>query len=171
MRKFLFVVIFLCGLCSVQGQQNTPLLNQKNEQAEKKILDKMAKTKNVETVYLSKALLKLANMIPESDLGNLKLKDLSSKLSELAIFSSTQKKSSKNLRKDVEKILKTIHYQTIGSVKKDATEIAIYNRVLINNESVVMIVMEHKNPLGVQVIRLKGAFSWEDLEKITQSIK
>lgn len=130
-------------------------------QAQDIMFDKFSNDRNISTVYVSKALLK---MMPEMDMGGANVKGLANKLEQIEIYSSENKDAVKMMKLETESMKTNKAYEVLMSVKDGDENVVFYAQKDRDNfKDLIMLVTE---PNEFTIIRIVGNFTAEDIQKV-----
>lgn len=130
--------------------------------AQSDFFDKMAGSRNVNSVYISKAMLSMA---PNIHLGGANIKDIANKLEQLDIYTSESKESSAMMKKDIEVLARNKTYELLMNLKDGMQTITFY--ALKNKDKFRELIMVTKETDQCVIIRMVGDFTMADIQKVT----
>lgn len=153
--KYIIIVLFLItGIASIQAQSNA-------------FFEKLENEDKVTVVYISKAMLRFA---PKMDVGKANIGNLINKLEQMEIYSTEDATLAKRMKIDADKYIKNNTYEVLMKVKdgKDNIDFLISKNNGSKNQvrEFVMLIFEEKEST---IIRILGAFTADDIQKIVDS--
>ena len=147
--KGLFIVVtLLMSAVSVQAQGN--------------LFEKLANNKNVNSVYISTAMLSMA---PNMDLGKANIKDIVNKLEQLEIYSSESRETSNMMKKELDTFARNRTYELLMNVKDAKSTITFY--ALKNKDKFKELIMVTSETDQCFIVRMVGDFTMADIQKVT----
>lgn len=130
--------------------------------AQSDFFDKMGNNRNVNSVYISKAML---SMTPNINMGGANIKDIANKLEQLEIYTSESKEASTMMKKDIEILARNKTYELLMNLKDGMHTITFY--ALKNKDKFKELIMVTKEIDQCIVIRMVGDFTMADIQKVT----
>lgn len=132
-------------------------------------LDKLADYEDITQVTITKALLQMAPAMTGSvDMNGVNIKDITSKLDQLDIFTSNKDSIRQIMRKEVTTFVKNNKsYEVLMKVKDGGDHVTFYAQK--DNEFIKTLIMFVDEPTECVIIRLIGKFTTKDIQKITDS--
>ena len=148
-RTLIFALIMLLGTFAANAQV--------------KSLEKYADMKNVTYVYISKAMLGMAQKATTPSVPGM---EVMPKLSGIQIISSENKTTSSKMKADVADIIKKEKYEVLMQVDDDGEKVRIYHHEGKTQSAIIMIT-EADHELGI--IAFSGKFSLNDVKGMIDS--
>lgn len=130
--------------------------------AQSDFFDKMGMNQDVNSVYISKAML---SMTPNIAMGGANVKDIANKLEQLEIYSSESKEASIMMKKDIEVLARNKTYELLMNLKDGMQTITFY--ALKNKDKFRELIMVTKEMDQCVIIRMVGDFTMADIQKVT----
>lgn len=136
--------------------------------AQNKIFDDIEKTKDVQSIHVSKSLL---SMISEMDTGNtdIALSHLADKLKQIDVYTSQSADAAKFMKTQANKFANDKSYETFMSVKNQSQSIIFYGKK--EGETFKELIMAIEEQSGYKIMRFIGEFTAKDIQKVTKSDK
>ena len=133
--------------------------------AQVKAFEKYADTKNVNYVFISKFMLRMAGASSAPSVPGVNTKSLMNKLNGIQIIASENKNAIARLKADAQAIVKQGKYELLMQVDEDDQKVRIYHLEGKQQSAVVMMADEDDE---FTVIVFSGTFTLEDVMKMTE---
>lgn len=127
----------------------------------------LSNNKDISTVYVSKALLKLAGGM-DIDMGGVDIKSLINKLDGVEIYTSEKDSGIKEIDAMSQKVSVSKDYELLMKVNEDGDDVTFYIKQ-DSKEIITDFIMFAKESSEATIIRITGAFTMEDIQKIVNS--
>lgn len=151
-----FVIVFTLMLCIVQY----------SVQAQETVLKEISEMKNVEVIYISKAMLK-SMRAHGMNVGGMNVSVLASELSSLNIITVEEGKSLSKVRNELKTIGKDYNMETVMIVKDDDGSTVMYaTRDSKNYYAQLLTIIDEGNE--ITIIYMTGTISMNSLNELTK---
>lgn len=149
--KSIYILLFLCcaSICFAQD----------------KLFEQYADMDDVTSVYISK---KMFDLMPDIETGRLDLKDLRGKIDNLQILTTDREDLCAKMRKDFKNLVTQSH-EELMRIKDGKDKVTFY--VQQENELIREMLMLADSDDEFVIIRLKGKFTLEDIQKIAKQVQ
>lgn len=132
--------------------------------AQKEVFDKYEDTKDVTTVFISKAMLNLAGGF--ASIGDKKLGKMASKMDAVRILNCEKKSLAAEIKKAALAAYKRDEYEEMMRVSEDGEQVTIYQRSLKNGKSEFALLQVDDEQLSL--INISGTITLEDMKQFTK---
>lgn len=130
----------------------------------KEIFERLANTKGIEAVFISKAML---GMMPNMNMPGVEINNIAGKLESLQILSAENSPASKILKMEVDRLVQNKEYETLMYVKDDESRTGFFvKKVKEGDNSEMLMVTEDGGE--VTLIRFFGNFKLKDIQDIAK---
>lgn len=129
----------------------------------------LSNNKDISTVYVSKTLLKLASGM-DIDMGGVDIKSLINKLDGVEIYTSENTSGTKEIDAMSQKVSESKDYELLMKVNEDGDGVTFYIKQ-DSKEIITDLIMFSKESSEATIIRITGAFTMEDIQKIVKCEK
>lgn len=129
--------------------------------AQVKSLEKYADMKNVTYVFISKAMLGMAQKATTPSVPGMEMKKVMPKLSGIQIITSENKLASAKMKSDVADIIRKEKYEVLMQVDDDGEKVRIYHQEGKTQSAIIMITEADKE---LTIIAFSGKFSLNDVK-------
>ena len=129
--------------------------------AQVKSLEKYADMKNVTYVYISKAMIGMAQKMSAPSVPGMEMKKVMPKLTGIQIISSDNKSANAKLKAEVADIIKKEKYEVLMQVDDDGEKVRIYLHEGKTQSAIIMLTEAEKE---VTIIAFTGKFSLDDVK-------
>lgn len=149
--KSIYILLFLCcaSICFAQD----------------KLFEQYADMDDVTSVYISK---KMFDLMPDIETGGLDLKDLRGKIDNLQILTTDREDLCEKMRKDFKNLVTQSH-EELMRIKDDDEKVTFY--ILQEGNLIREMLMFSDSYDEFVIIRLKGKFTLEDIQKIAKQVQ
>lgn len=137
-------------------------------QAQVKQFEKYSDVKDVQYVFISKAMLQMAGNMAAPKVPGLNMKGTSNKLTAMQIITSEKAETSAKLKSDAIRIAKEDKYDILMQVDDESDKVRIYFHEGKNQSALLMLIEEEE---GVTVIVFSGNFKQKDIEALANKAK
>jgi hypothetical protein len=154
MKKLLILIILLTSVLTMKAQDEA--------------FEKLADTKGVEVVYISKSMF---NMISDMqmDVNGLNVGKMAGKLNSITILSSETNDAVKIIQSEMKKILKSGRYEQMMYTKDDDSKTVFYTKKYGGKkEDASELLMVSDEESEISVIRIVGNITSKDIQAITK---
>ena len=154
-QKFLIIIILISFVSfGLQAQNNDSIFN------------RLSENKEITKIVVPK------NQIEQSESMNigLKTKDLSKKIDVIEIYASGDKDAIAEMKQEVSKFDNDADYEELMNIKDDGETVTTYAK-LVSEGLFKEIILVAGQDSECAIIRMIGAFSLEDVQGVTDSIK
>ena len=129
--------------------------------AQVKAFEKYADMKNVTYVYISKAMIGMAQKMSAPSVPGMEMKNVMPKLTGIQIISSDNKSANAKLKAEVADIIKKEKYEVLMQVDDDGEKVRIYLHEGKTQSAIIMLTEAEKE---VTIIAFTGKFSLNDVK-------
>ena len=133
--------------------------------AQDKLFEQYADMDDVTSVYISK---KMFDLMPDIETGGLDLKDLRGKIDNLQILTTDREDLCAKMRKDFKNLVTQSH-EELMRIKDDDEKVTFY--ILQEGNRIREMLMFSDSYDEFVIIRLKGKFTLEDIQKIAKQVQ
>lgn len=133
--------------------------------AQDKLFEQYADMDDVTSVYISK---KMFDLMPDIETGGLDLKDLRGKIDNLQILTTDREDLCEKMRKDFKNLVTQSH-EELMRIKDGDEKVTFY--ILQEGNRIREMLMFSDSYDEFVIIRLKGKFTLEDIQKIAKQVQ
>ena len=133
--------------------------------AQDKLFEQYADMDDVTSVYISK---KMFDLMPDIETGGLDLEDLRGKIDNLQILTTDREDLCEKMRKDFKNLVTQSH-EELMRIKDDDEKVTFY--ILQEGNRIREMLMFSDSYDEFVIIRLKGKFTLEDIQKIAKQVQ
>ena len=147
MKRLMIIILLACTYSMCHAQEE--------------LFKKYSSTKGVESIYISKTLLRL---MPKSAMGDKDISRIAGKLDHIRILDCEKKELIPAIKKDAENFYKKKAYELVMETAEDDEQTYIYLRKLKNKQNEFVILNLEKDE--IQIISIVGDITLEDIESL-----
>ncbi|NDW18372.1 DUF4252 domain-containing protein [Dysgonomonas sp. 216] len=148
MKRFIIILVMIAIVGSLKAQDEA--------------FENLAKLKGTDVVHISSSMLKL---MPDIKTQGVDVGSIAGKLNSITIISADRESSVKNVRNEIDNIVKKGSYEQTMFMKDNGSKTVFYIRKINNNSSELLMLSDEAKEINL--IRIVGNISAKDLQKLT----
>jgi hypothetical protein len=133
--------------------------------AQSDMFERLSNHKDVTSVYISKTLL---GMVSNFNTGGANIQSLAGKLEQIEIYSTNgNAEANRIIREGVENLVRTNTYEVLMRIRDNDNNVVFYAQK--EGDRFRDLIMHITQPNDATIIRIMGAFTAEDIQKVMDS--